>query len=169
MSNMSLYEIDLQIKETIDSLMDSVDENGEICDYEIMNRLEDLKAARETKLENIALYAKNLAVEASAIKNEENTLAERRNRLERKCERLKGILIDAMKADGNNKISSPRFEAVIRDSKKTNIINESEIPDRYMVTKTTKTPDKTAIKAAIEAGKKVAGAELVENSTITIK
>lgn len=167
--SMSLYVIDLQIKETIDSLMDSVDENGEISDAELLGKLNELKEARETKLENIALYAKNLAVEASAIKNEENTLAERRKRLERKQERLEAILISAMKADGNNKIFSPRFEAVIRDSKKTNIINESLIPKEYMNVKTTTTPDKTAIKKAIEAGKKVAGAELVANSTITIK
>ena len=165
---MTLYEIDSRIREILDSIYDAADENGEVGEIDL-TELKELQAARETKLENIALYAKNLAVEALAIKNEENTLAERRKRLERKCERLKGILIDAMEADGNKKIWSPRFEAVIRHSTKTEITDESEIPDRYMVTKTTKTPDKAAIKAAIEAGKKVKGAELVENSTITIK
>ena len=166
--SMSLYEIDSRIQAILDGIMDAADENGEVGEIDL-TELKELQAARETKLENIALYAKNLAVEASAIKNEENTLAERRERLERKQERLEAILISAMKADGNKKISSPRFEAVIRDSKKTNIIDESLIPKEYMNVKTTTTPDKTAIKKAIEAGKKVAGAELVANSTITIK
>ena len=167
--SMTLYEIDLEIKETIDSLMDSVDENGEITDADLISKLEELKQARETKLENIALYAKNLAVEASAIKDEENALADRRKRLEGKCERLKGILINAMKADGSRKLFSPKFEAVIRESKKTEIIDESLIPQEYLKTKITYTPDKTAIKKAIEEGKQVAGAEVVDNATITIK
>ena len=57
----------------------------------------------------------------------------------------------------------------MRDSKKTEIIDESLIPDEYMNTKITKTPDKTAIKKAIEAGTEVAGAQVVDNTTITIK
>lgn len=168
MSNMSLYEIDSRIQAILDGIYDAADENGEVGEIDL-TELKELQAARETKLENIALYAKNLAVEASAIKNEENTLKERRERLERKCERMKGILIDAMKADGNKKIFSPRFEAVIRDTKKTDITDESLIPEEYMNVKVTKTPDKTAIKKAIESGKEVAGAKLIENSTITIK
>lgn len=165
---MTLYEIDSRIKEIIDSIYDAADENGEIGDVDL-SELMELKEAREVKLENIALYAKNLAVEALAIKEEENTLAERRKRIERKCERMKGILINAMKEDGNKKISSPRFEAVLRDSKKTDIIDETLIPEEYMNVKVTKTPDKTAIKKAIESGKKVAGATLVDNTTISIK
>lgn len=165
---MTLYEIDSRIKEIIDSIYDSADENGEVGEIDLTELME-LKEAREVKLENIALYAKNLAVEASAIKDEENILAERRKRLERKCERMKAILINAMKEDGNKKISSPKFEAVLRDTKKTEITDESLIPEEYMNTKITKTPDKTAIKKAIEAGTEVAGAQVVDNTTITIK
>ena len=165
---MTLYEIDSRIREILDSIYDAADENGEVGEIDL-TELKELQAARETKLENIALYAKNLAVEASAIKDEENILAERRKRLERKCERMKGILMHAMQEDGNKKISSPRFEAVLRDSKKTEIIDESLIPEEYMNTKITKTPDKTAIKKAIEAGAEVAGAQVVENTTISIK
>lgn len=165
---MSLYEIDSRIKEIIDSIYDAADENGEVGEIDL-TELKELQEARETKLENIALYAKNLAVEASAIKEEENTLAERRKRLERKCERMKGILINAMQEDGKKNLLYPKFEAVLRYSKKTEIIDESLIPDEYMNTKITKTPDKTAIKKAIEAGTEVAGAQVVDNATITIK
>lgn len=166
--SMSLYEIDTRIREILDSIYDAADEDGEVGEIDL-TELKELQAARETKLENIALYAKNLAVEASAIKDEENILAERRKRLERKCERMKGILMYAMQEDGNKKISSPRFEAVLRYSKKTEIIDESLIPEEYMTTKITKTPDKTAIKKAIEAGTEVAGAKVLDNTTISIK
>ena len=164
----SLYEIDSRIKAIIDSIYDAADENGEVGEIDL-TELKELQEEREVKLENIALYAKNLASEASAIKEEENTLSERRKRLERKCERMKAILINAMKEDGNKKMSSPRFEAVLRDSKKTEIIDETLIPEQYINTKIEKTPDKTAIKKAIEAGEEVAGATVIVNTTITIK
>lgn len=167
--SMSLYEIDARIKAIIDGIMDAADEEtGEVGEIDL-TELHELQEARETKLENIALYAKNLAVEASAIKDEENALADRRKRLERKCERMKGILINAMKEDGNKKISSPRFEAVLRDNKKTEILDPEAIPDEFINVKVEKAPDKTAIKKAIEAGQEVAGAQLIINTTISIK
>lgn len=165
---MSLYEIDTRIKAIIDSIYDAADENGEVGDVDLTELL-NLKEERERKLENIAIYAKNLASEASAIKEEEKMLAERRKRLEAKCERLKGILINAMKEDGNKKITSSRFEAVLRDSKKTEILDIDKIPEDYIVTKVEKNPDKTAIKKAIEEGQEVAGATVIVNTTITIK
>ena len=166
--NLSLYEIDSRIEAILDNIYDSADENGEVGDLDL-SELQELQEEREIKLENIALYIKNLAVQASAIKDEENTLADRRKRLERKCERMKGILIDAMKKDGNKKMFSARYEAVLRESKKTEIIDENLIPEEYMNVKVTKTPDKTAIKKAIEAGTEIAGAQIVDNTTITIK
>lgn len=168
MAGMSLYEIDSRIKAIIDSIYDSADEDGEVGDIDL-TELQELQEAREVKLENIALYAKNLSSEASAIKEEEIILATRRKRLESKCERLKGILINAMKEDGNKKISSPRFEAVLRESKKTEITDMEKIPEEFIVTKVEKNPDKTAIKKAIEAGQEITGASVVTNTTITIK
>lgn len=166
---MSLYEIDTRISAIIENMFATVDENGEISEEIDLSELEELQEARQVKLENIALYIKNLAVEASAIKEEENTLKDRRKRLESKCERLEAILINAMKQDGNKKITSPRFEAVLRDNKKTEIRDASLIPEEFLNVKVEKTPDKTAIKKAIEAGQEVAGAEIIINTTISIK
>lgn len=69
----SLYEIDSNIKSILDSVLDQTDENGEFTgDIEsIYDSLNELQEAREAKMENIALYAKNLSAEALAIKNEE--------------------------------------------------------------------------------------------------
>ena len=69
----SLYEIDRDIQAFIDGVFAMADENGEV-DID-MDILEDLKEQRQTKLENIALYIKNLASEASAIKEEEESSA----------------------------------------------------------------------------------------------
>ena len=167
--SMSLYEIDTRIKAIIENMFATVDENGEVAGDIDLSELEELQEARQVKLENIALYIKNLSVEASAIKEEENTLKARRNRLESKCERLEAMLINAMKEDGNKKISSPRFEAVLRDNKKVEITDASLIPEEYLNVKVEKTPDKTAIKKAIESDNEVAGARVIVNTTISIK
>ena len=64
----TLYEIDNAIMECIDF------ETGEIVDFE---RLEELQMERERKLENVALWIKNLKSDADAIKAEKQVLDER--------------------------------------------------------------------------------------------
>lgn len=163
----SLYEIDSNIRAFIDRIFDAADENGEV-DIDL-SELEELKEERRVKLENIALYAKNCASEASAIKNEEIILAERRKRLERKCERLEGILKQSMMENGEKELSSPRFRAKIRDSEATEITDEAALPEEYIITKVETKPDKTAIKKALKDGKAVAGARLIINHNLKIE
>jgi DNA mismatch repair ATPase MutS len=167
----SLYEIDSNIKSILDSVLDQTDENGEFTgDIEsIYASLEELQEAREAKMENIALYAKNLTAEALAIKNEENILADRRKRLERKCERLEGILMQSILINGGTKASSARYEASVRYYDETKIIDETKIPEEFIKVKTTKSPDKVAIKTAIKAGQAVEGAEIESVPHIKIK
>jgi hypothetical protein len=167
----SLFTIDSEIKAILDSVLDQTDENGEFTgDIEsIYSSLEELQEAREAKMENIALYAKNLASEASAIKNEEIILADRRKRLERKCERLEGILMNSLLQNNETKASSPRFEASVRYYDETKIIDETKIPEKFLKVKTTKSPDKVAIKTAIKAGQAVEGAEIESVPHIKIK
>lgn len=84
---MNIYEIDQAILECLDA------ETGEIIDIE---RLMDLQMAREQKLENVACWIKNLNAEIKSMKEEEARLADRRKVKERKVERLKQYLSDAL-------------------------------------------------------------------------
>lgn len=163
----SLYEIDRDIQAFIDGLFEMADENGEV-DID-MDILENLKEQRQTKLENIALYIKNLASDAQAIKEEEITLAERRKRLERKCERLKGILVRSMMENNEKELSSARYSAKIRDSKATEIFDMNSLPNEYLKMKIEYSPDKTAIKKAIESGTEVAGARIIVNHNLKLE
>ena len=71
---MTLYEIDNEIRAFLDKMLDAVDEEtGEIIDIDPAE-LEQLNEAREQKIENIALYIKNLEADAKAIKEEEKNL-----------------------------------------------------------------------------------------------
>ena len=77
---MKLYEIDSALEALVDP------ETGELLDYEQFSRLQ---MEREAKIENTALYVKNLEAEAKAIKEEEARLSERRKAMENKAKRLR--------------------------------------------------------------------------------
>ena len=168
---MTLYEIDNEIKNFLDGLYELVDENGEILEPDF-EQLEALQAERKTKLENIALYMKNLSAEAAAIKAEEDNLKKRRERTERKLERLGAYLAQSMVNNNEDKLESARCSVKIRTSKSTEIDDLNLIPEKYIKVTTpepVRKPDKMAIKKAIEAGEEVAGAHVVINKKAVIE
>ena len=65
---MKLYEIDQAIMDCIDM------ETGEIVNEELLN---DLQMERDAKIENVALWIKELKAEAEALKAEKLAFAER--------------------------------------------------------------------------------------------
>ena len=80
---MDLYKID-------DAILDCVDgETGEIID---VAALEALKMERDTKIENIALWIKNLLSDAEQIKAEKEALAKREKSAVNKAENLSRYL-----------------------------------------------------------------------------
>lgn len=170
---MSLYQIDQEIRQALDSLYDRVDENGEIAEItdEDMQAIAQLKAERHIKLENIALYSKNCDAEAAAIEAEIIKLNKRKERLERKAEGLRGLILRSMLANGDTELSSARYSAKISKSKSTEILDESLIPDEFFRVTTPKpkrTPDKMAIRKAIDSGRVITGARVVENQKVNI-
>lgn len=166
---MSLYEIDSNIKAILDSMYDTVDENGEVKDIDL-DALTALQAERKVKLENIALYIKNIEAEAKAIKEEEKALKTRRERLEKKSERLQNLMITSMQEAGDPELKTARFVAKLKDNEVTEILDEQQIPDMYFtVHPETRTPDKAAIKKALKAGEEIKGAQITIHTTINIK
>lgn len=79
---MNLFEIENEIMNCWDQ------ETGEIFDSKKMDQLE---MARDTKIENIALYIKNLTADAEALKAEKQSFAERQKAAENKAEALKSL------------------------------------------------------------------------------
>lgn len=152
----SLYEINEAIKNTIDL------ETGEIVDFQAF---EKLQMERTDKLENIALWYKNLHSEAEALKAEEKAFAYRRISAESKAESLKNYLNSAL---NGQPFKTVKANVTFRKSKSLQIIDESVIPKEYF-----KTPDpvvsKTDITNDIKAGKEIPGVELKENLNISIK
>ena len=153
---MNLYEIDQAILDCIDP------ETGEILDFD---RLSELQMERETKVENVALWIKNLTADAAAYKAEKDIFAEREKQAKTKAESLKKWLTNALEG---NKFTTSKVAVSFRRSEAVEV-DEEHVPKKWMVKKVTYVPDKTAIKNAIKQGAKIKGCALVERDNIQIK
>ncbi len=157
---MTLYEID---KALADFEFEVDEETGEILNAA---DLDELKMARDDKIEGISLWIKNLEAEKEAVKNEKNNFADREKRLGKKIDSLKGYLTYAL--DGQ-KFSTPKVAVSFRKSESVHITDEYLIPDEYKIFTVVKKPDKGVIKDALKKGKEIMGVELVEKRNVQIK
>ena len=154
---MNLYQIDQAIIDLVDP------ETGEILDYEA---LEELQIARNTKIENIACYIKNLEHDAAGYKAQADAFAERKKAAERTIERLRGLLVRYLNGE---KFSSERCAVSFRRSQTVEFTDMAKIPERYLIVSTATRPDRTAIKEAIKAGEVIEGCYLADNLNPQIK
>lgn len=168
---MTLYEIDSRIKAIIDSLYDTVDENGEVGEIDF-TELEQLQEDRRVKMENIALYIKNIEAEEEAIKAEEDKLKARREKLAKKADGLRNRLIYSMQASNEPELATPRCHCKIKTSESTEVTDLNQIPEEFIRIKIPdpeRSADKTAIKKAIKAGATIGGAYIKINTKVVIE
>lgn len=102
---MTIFEIDSRITDLIDP------ETGELLDYEAFNQLQ---MERREKIENMALWCKELTADAEAIKNEINVLTKRKQAKERRSTSLLSYIGRIL--DGE-KFETPRCVVTSRRSK----------------------------------------------------
>ena len=153
-----------QIRQEIEAFEYEIDEET----GELLNALvwDELNMAYEEKVENIACYIKNLASDVLAFKAEEESIAKRRRSMEKKIDYLKKLLSENM---GGEKFSTAKCAVSFRKSESVEVTDIALLPAELLRVKTSYEADKTAIKAAIKAGKEVKGCQLVENISTQIK
>ena len=155
---MKLYEIDRGIEECIDP------ETGEIIDLEM---LDHLIMERDRKIENVALWVKNLKAEAEALKKEKMVFADRQKAAENKIRSLEYYLA---RATGYTPFKTDRVD--IRYRKSDAVIQSdgadlSKLPEELL--NVTIAPNKAEIKKALKAGEQVDGFTLETRQNIQIR
>lgn len=153
---MSLYDIENAILACVDM------ETGEIVDCE---KLAELQMERDTKVQNIALWVKNLEAEAEAYKKEKDAFEKKQKVAENKAKSLKEYLSNYL---GGQAFKSTKVNISFRASEAVNVTDISKIPAQFLKV-AEPTADKTEIKKALKAGTAVAGAELTTKQNIQIK
>ena len=161
----ALYEIDQDILDCVDV------ETGEILDTE---KLDALQMERETKLEGVALWVKDLKAEAAAVKEEADKLTARKKALDNKIEGLKNWLLYAR--DGG-KLKTARCNVYQTHSQRLAVVDEEKLiqylkldddPDRYLRFREPELK-KDEIKKALKDGEFFPGAALEETESVVIK
>lgn len=162
---MKLYEINQQLERLLEldteRMVDT--ETGEILTAE---DIDQLKMDRVEKIEGCLVVYKNKMAETAAIEEEIKRLTERKATLKNKAEWLKGYVAYALKGE---KFETPKGAVSYKKSESVEITDKEKLPTEFLRVVISTSPDKAAIKAAIKAGSKIDGAQVVEHQNVQIK
>lgn len=146
---------------------------NELSEGEFTSELEQALQINEAELKekavNYAYVIKQLGHEVNAVADEIKRLTELKKRNEKAIERMETAISNAMQLYGIDKVDSSFIKLSFRKSESVEVINEAQLTEQFTTTKTTVTPNKTAIKEAIKNGEVVEGAVLVTNFNLQIK
>ena len=161
---MNVYEIDRAMEALVDP------ETGELLDYEAFALLQ---MDREAKIENMALWVKNLNYEVKNMKEEIDNLQKRRRAAESRAEGLKRYLSEAL---GGEKFQTARCAISYRKSTALEVDDASAAADWLdcnghpeCVTYSAPTLDKRSVAELVKQGMEIPGVELVERKSMTVR
>lgn len=161
---MRLYEIDAALEALVDP------ETGELSDFEAF---EQLQMERTDKIENMALFLKNLTAEVKAIRAEEVALSERRRVLERRAESLKAYLNQILGGEG---FKSARCVVSYRQTTKVELVDSTAVAKWCednghgdLVAYSEPTVSKSDLARLLKNGIAIPGAALVSGLSMGVK
>lgn len=165
----SLYRLTADYQNLLDALLDSADADTGEVDVDIAAQLEKAQGAFEDKAVAIATVSRALTTKSDEIDAEIKRLQSMKKRMDAENERVRRYLTDACEAAGILKIRGVSASISFRKSEQTIIDDADILPREFCTEKVTYTPNKTAIKAAIFAGRIVPGAHVETCNNIQIK
>lgn len=163
----ALYELAREYRDAAETLADL-----DLDAQTLADTLEGMSGELEVKAQNVIMFTRNLESTAAAIKEAEAQMAARRKALENRAARLRRYVLENMQFAGVQKIECPWFTLSVRDNPAAvEIFEPGLIPAEYMTQPAPPppAPNKTAIKAAINAGTEVPGAKLTNGTRLEIK
>ncbi|HIH8055971.1 TPA: siphovirus Gp157 family protein, partial [Streptococcus suis] len=131
-----------------------VEEGTKIDTLEAM----DWKDNFVNKIEGYVKVIKNLDADEAVVDEEIKRLQNRKKSIRTKKQYLKDGVQYAMEVTGNKRVKTALFSITVANNQPSVVVDEDLLPKKYFVQKLT--PDKTAIKELLKAGKKVKGAVL---------
>ena len=142
-------------------------ENDELDEQTIADSLEMLKLEVEAEGNQIVVYYRDLDADIEKNKNVAKQYTEYVKKLENRKKRLKQFLENYMNSTNTEVIVTDYAKISFRKSKAVDIEDESLLGEEYFIIK--KEPSKAKIKEAINAGKDIQGARLIENRNLQKK
>jgi len=173
----TLYKIGENIEELLGRGFDEtcIDmETGEVFYDKAEARLEELMEQEGQKIENIALYIKNILSFAAAIKTEEDAFKKRRKAKEKKAEALKRFVANYLIKRNIPKLETEKVLLSFKKSASSNVFNKETFMEYakehdYFLRYQEPEINLNAVLAALKDGEVIPGAELVEKQNLQIK
>jgi hypothetical protein len=155
----SLYEITDHLAALFDTIeMVETPEDRLAIEAEIDRYL----AAEIRKVDSVAGYLAHCETQSDFAAAEIKRLQERKALYERRFDRVKQYVIGVMEFQGLKKIEGQTSTLALRGCPASvDVLDEAAVPEEFKIAKTVVSVDKKALKAALEAGRDVAGADLV--------
>lgn len=139
-------------------------EVGNFSPEEIADTLEGIEGELGDKLDAIMVHVRNIEGQAKTLEEESKRLSERKKSFENQAKNLKKYALTCLLAAGLDNLKTLKNTFTARKGSTSVVIdNEDLLPNNLVQVQVVTTPDKKAIKEAIEKGKKVAGAHLEIN------
>jgi len=124
----------------------------------------------EEKLETYAKIIRQIENYTDGLKAEKARIDKQIKSNDGNVKRMKIAIADYLDAINEKKVQAGTFKLSRRaDTRSISVINEQALDARFFTEKTTRTPSKTLIAEAIDAGEQVNGIEIVMTKGVTIR
>lgn len=161
----SLYKIDQDLMALLEAI---AEQEGEITPEQdeqlAINRYE-----LETKAVDYSMAILQLNAWVEMADKEAKRVTAIKNAYKKTSETLKQRITDAMERYDIKEVKDATIKVSLRKSVQTIIDDLDQVPKQYKTVKVETTPDKTAIKKAIQEGELIEGAHLEEKNNLQIK
>lgn len=157
---LSLYEIAGSLRQ----LEQLIEEDGDLTEY-----LDSVELQLNYKVENIVKFNRGLELSAEAIDAEIQRLMLLKRAFVNKRQRLLDYVKYTMESHGVEKIDTGIARLSFRKSKAVVVDDEAKLTDEFLTKKVTITPNKIAIKEALDRGQDVPGARIEEHKNLQVK
>ena len=161
----SLYKIDKELMALLEAI---AEQEGEITPEQdeqlAINRYE-----LETKAVDYSMAILQLNAWVEMADKEAKRVTAIKNAYKKTSETLKQRITDAMERYDIKEVKDATIKVSLRKSVQTIIDDLDHVPKQYKTVKVETTPDKTAIKKAIQEGEIIEGAHLEEKNNLQIR
>lgn len=159
-AKVKLYEI-IEAYQEVDAM---AEDNEALTEY-----LASIQDQMDNKINATVRLIKNRELSSAVLEYEIKRLKDLKKGNDKAVENIKGFISRAMLDHGIEKIETDICKLSFRKSKAVVIEEIENIPKNFLNETVTVTPDKMAIKEAIESGEVVPGAHVEENMNLQIK
>lgn len=149
-----------------------LDEAGGVLDDATLEARFDANAtAFPDKVEACAIMIRTFEARAKVYEDEAKAMTERRRVAENAAARLKKYVQDCLAIAGERKVQGRLFTVSVQANPVAVEVtcDANALPEAYRRTKVEVSADKTAIKAALQAGESIDGCALVQSESVRIR